>query len=173
MPVSLCVRNMPCSPRNAPCSVRCNGSALAAVALLLQLTCNASLQESLKFALHGKRSRVQAADINHALELRDMDPMHGFGASDRRRYAAVAGASDVFYVQDTLHSCEDLVYEPPPSPPVEVGVLMHWFLVRGIKPRIPENAVPAALLARTRALVRLLSPRVPDACTLPQTLARS
>ena len=83
--------------------------------------------------------------------------MHGFGASDRRRYAALAGASDVFYVQDALHNCDDLIYEPLPKPPVEVGVLVHWFLVEGVKPRTPENAVPRQLLELTRPPLPLAS----------------
>jgi TATA box binding protein associated factor (TAF) len=112
------------------------------------------MQEAVAFARHGQRARMQAADINHALQLRDVDQMHGFGASDRRRYGAVAGATDVFYIQDALHNCDDLIYEPLPRPPVEVGVLAHWFLVEGVKPRTPENAVPRQLLERTRAPAR-------------------
>lgn len=112
-----------------------------------------SLQEALKFARHGKRTCMRSADINHALQLRDVDQMHGFGASDRRRYASLAGASDVFYVEDTLRNCDDLIYEPLPQPPVEVGVLVHWFLVNGVKPRIPENAVSRELLERIRSQV--------------------
>ena len=111
------------------------------------------MQEAVKFARHGQRARMRAADINHALQLRDVDQMHGFGATDRRRYATLAGATDVFYVQDTLHNCADLVYEPLPAPPVEVGPLVHWFLVEGIKPRTPENAVPRQLLDKARSQV--------------------
>ena len=114
----------------------------------------AGVQEAVKFARHGHRARLQADDVNRALQLRDVDQMHGTSASDRRRYATVAGTSDVFYVQDTLHNCEDLIYEPLPRPPVEVGVLVHWFLVQGVKPRTPENAVPRQLLERARAQVR-------------------
>lgn len=108
------------------------------------------MQEAIKFQHHGRRQRMSAADINHALQIRDFDQIHGFGAADRRRYAALAGATDVFYVEETLHRCEDLIYEPMPHPPVEVGVTMHWFLVKGVKPRIPENAVPRELLEYCR-----------------------
>jgi hypothetical protein len=112
-----------------------------------------SLQEALKFARHGKRTCMRSADINHALQLRDVDQMHGFCATDRRRYASLAGAPDVFYVEDTLRNCDDLIYEPLPQPPAEVGVLVHWFLVNGVKPRIPENAVSRELLERITSQV--------------------
>lgn len=103
---------------------------------------------------------MSAADIMHALQLRDYDQLHGFSPADRRRYATVAGAADTFYVQDSLHRCEDLVYEPLPRPPVEVGVSTHWLLVRGVKPRTPENAVPRELLAHLRQKVRQPAPFV-------------
>lgn len=114
----------------------------------------AAVQEAAKFTRHARRSQTQSADINHALQLRDVAQMHGFGASDRRRYAAVSGAPHLHYVQDRVHSCEELVYRPLPAPPVESGPIMHWLLVEGVKPRIPENAVPRQLLEATRSKVR-------------------
>lgn len=75
-----------------------------------------------------------------------MEQLYGLHPDDHRRYSRVAGASDAFQIEDTVHRCQDVIHHPLPPPPLEVGVYMHWFLVKGIKPRIPENAVPSKLV---------------------------
>eukprot|EP00892_Ulva_mutabilis_P000237 jgi/Ulvmu1/10213/UM060_0013.1 len=104
------------------------------------------LQEARKFSHHGCRRRLECPDVNHALQARDMEQLYGVNPDDRRRYSQVSGAPEAFQIDDTLHRCQDIIHQPLPPPPVEVGVSMHWFLVNGIKPRIPENAVPSQLI---------------------------
>jgi hypothetical protein len=104
------------------------------------------LQEAKKFTRHGCRRRLQCADINHALQVRDIEQMYGFSSTDRRRYSQIAGAPDTFQVKDTLHRCEDVINRDLPRAPADLGMRMHWFLVKGVKPRIPENAVPQKLI---------------------------
>jgi hypothetical protein len=104
------------------------------------------MQEATKFCRHACRRRLECKDVNHALRIRDMEPMYGFSSSDKRRYSQVAGAPDAFRLDDTLHRCEDVISRNLPPTPVEAVLQMHWFLVNGIKPRIPENKVPRELI---------------------------
>ena len=104
------------------------------------------IQEATKFSRHAHRRRLECQDINHALQVRDMEQLYGFSSSDRRRYSQVAGAPDTFRLDDTLHRCEDVINKDLPPTPVDAGLQLHWFLVNGIKPRIPENEVPRELI---------------------------
>lgn len=108
--------------------------------------CKLFVQEARKFSRHGCRRRLECPDVNYALQARDMEQLYGMNSDDRRRYSKIAGASDAFQIDDTLHRCQDLIHQPLPPPPLEVGVSMHWFIVNGIKPRIPENAVPSQVV---------------------------
>ena len=115
-------------------------------------------QEATKFCRHACRRRLECQDVNHALQVRDMEQMYGFTSSDRRRYSQVAGAPEAFKLNDTLHRCEDVINRDLPPTPVDAGLQMHWFLVNGIKPRIPENEVPRELIQWHQDKVQLPSP---------------
>ena len=50
------------------------------------------------------------------------------------------GHPDVFYVEDRELTIEQVVEAPLPQCPVDIGVMMHWLVVNGVQPSIPENA---------------------------------
>ena len=51
-----------------------------------------------------------------------------------------------------------LVDEPLPRPPIEVGLLPHWLFINGVQPVVPENAQVAG--AAATALSRSSAKRV-------------
>ena len=54
-----------------------------------------------------------------------------------------------------------LVDEPLPRPPIEVGLLPHWLFINGVQPVVPENAqvagAAATALSRSSAKRALMS----------------
>ena len=54
----------------------------------------------------------------------------------------------------SLESCAQVIEQPLPKCPAEVGVALHWLAINGVQPAIPENAPvgqPAPKRRRTEA----------------------
>lgn len=98
------------------------------------------IQEATKFMRHSKRSSLATVDIDNALRLKNVEPLYGFGGKHPARFARAAGFPDVFYVEDRDLNIDQVIEAPLPKVPVDIGVMVHWLVVDGVQPAIPENA---------------------------------
>ena len=93
---------------------------------------------------HSKRRKLNTEDINHALKLRNLEPLYGYGVSSEvggePLFRRAAGTQDVFYLPDTVVNLTDLITKPRlPTLPTDVSWRAHWLAVEGVQPAIPEN----------------------------------
>mmetsp|Transcript_20274 Transcript_20274/g.56214 ORF Transcript_20274/g.56214 Transcript_20274/m.56214 type:complete len:544 (+) Transcript_20274:56-1687(+) len=107
------------------------------------------IQEAMKFMRHSKRLSLATVDIDHALRLKNIEPLYGFSNKNPARFVRAAGFPDVFYVEDHELTIDQVIEAPLPQCPVEIGVMTHWLAVHGVQPDIPENA-PLEPKARKR-----------------------
>ncbi|KAK9812091.1 hypothetical protein WJX73_005731 [Symbiochloris irregularis] len=129
---------------------RMSNSAAGALAPHIEMRLREVIQEASKFARHSKRARLFTEDINNALKLRNVEPTYGFSGKDPLRFIRAATHSDLFYVDDPTLSLEQVIEQPLPKCPVEVGVNAHWLAVDGVQPAIPENAAVGPPPSRKR-----------------------
>ncbi|CAJ0835450.1 7553_t:CDS:10 [Entrophospora sp. SA101] len=103
-----------------------------------------------KFMRHSKRTKLTGDDINHALRIRNVDPLYGFGLSDNSKFQRVTNNQvDLYYMEDEENDFESVLYSNMPKVPVQVTFtcmcmrdVAHWLAVEGIQPTIPHNPPP-------------------------------
>ncbi|KAJ3339476.1 FACT complex subunit spt16 [Gonapodya sp. JEL0774] len=86
---------------------------------------------------HSKRARLDSTDINHALRVKNVEPLYGFGAPDEFSFASAAPG--VFYANDEELNLDDLINAPLPIVPLDVSITGHWLAIEGVQPAIPQN----------------------------------
>ncbi|KAG0047813.1 hypothetical protein BGZ83_007210 [Gryganskiella cystojenkinii] len=106
------------------------------------------VQEAMKFMRHGKRTKLTVDDINHALHVRNVEPLYGFSSADPTRFRrAVAGSSatgtnEIFFVEDEELDFETILSAPLPKVPLDVTYTAHWLAIEGVQPAIAQNPTP-------------------------------
>ncbi|KAJ1548778.1 Transcription initiation factor TFIID subunit 6, partial [Cladochytrium tenue] len=79
------------------------------------------VHEAKKFMRHAKRTRLMPDDINHALRLKNVEPLYGHSTAAPPRFRSVAmGPQRLFYLEDQEVDLEDIIYAPLPSVPLDV-----------------------------------------------------
>jgi len=98
------------------------------------------LQDALKFARHGRRTRLTTEDVNAALRARNVEPVYGFAnRRDAAKYVRAAGAPDLLFALDRELPLGPLIDRPLPKAPVEDGVVPHWLAIAGRQPVTAAN----------------------------------
>ena len=97
------------------------------------------IQEALKFMAHGRRQRLSTEDINHALRLRNCEPLYGFASGEPPRFCRAQGAHDLFYLEDPELNLMDLLNAPRRRPP---RALVHGALARDQRRAADDRAEP-------------------------------
>eukprot|EP00697_Spironema_sp_BW2_P003425 gnl/Spiro4/14570_TR7852_c0_g1_i1.p1 gnl/Spiro4/14570_TR7852_c0_g1~~gnl/Spiro4/14570_TR7852_c0_g1_i1.p1 ORF type:complete len:564 (-),score=137.22 gnl/Spiro4/14570_TR7852_c0_g1_i1:8-1639(-) len=99
------------------------------------------IQAAKKFMVHSRRSRLCADDINAALRLRNVEPLYGYSvtSSSDPSFTRVPNAPDLFCSGEREVSLDDVVNAPLPAAPPDVSFALHWLLIEGIQPAIPQN----------------------------------
>ena len=108
------------------------------------------IQEALKFMAHGRRQRLSTEDINHALRLRNCEPLYGFASGEPPRFCRAQGAHDLFYLEDPELNLMDLLNAPLPSVPLEPSFTVHWLAINGAQPTIAQNPTAEEVAAAER-----------------------
>lgn len=92
---------------------------------------------------HSKRRKLNPEDINLALNLRNLEPLYGYGMTPEVKGEKLfrrAGTSDTFHIPDKVINLTDLVNQTRlPALPPDITWQAHWLAVEGVQPAIPEN----------------------------------
>ena len=104
------------------------------------------VQNAIKFSRHSKRRKVTCTDIDHALKLKNIEPLYGFECAEYipLRHTS-GGGKDLYYCDDQEIDLVDVISSPLPKLPCDVTLRAHWLAVEGVQPSIPENVPPASL----------------------------
>lgn len=97
------------------------------------------VQDALKFQAHAKRAQLSAADVNRALQTRNLEALYGFSAPGEVRYRQSEDRKSLFFAEDEELEVVDVLNAPLGQIPMHPVLNMHWLAVDGVQPLIPEN----------------------------------
>eukprot|EP00126_Sphaerothecum_destruens_P009376 Sdes_comp20493_c0_seq1m14925 len=136
--------------------------AAAALAPDVEYRVREIIQEACKFMRHSKRKRMETCDINHALRVKNVEPLYGYDSvstttsnvSESQPFnalsllgiksAASGGFPDVYYVEETEIDLKEFLASPLPKFPADVTFTAHWLAIEGVQPAIPQNIASSA-----------------------------
>ncbi|KAG5310841.1 TAF6 factor, partial [Acromyrmex insinuator] len=107
------------------------------------------VQDAAKFMRHGKRQRMTAHDIDHALKIKNIEPTYGFFAKDHIPFRfASGGGRELHFVEEKEIDLNEIVAtaggQSWPKLPLEITLRAHWLCIDGVQPTIPENPPPVS-----------------------------
>eukprot|EP01119_Soliformovum_irregulare_P010268 TRINITY_DN2517_c0_g1_i1.p1 TRINITY_DN2517_c0_g1~~TRINITY_DN2517_c0_g1_i1.p1 ORF type:complete len:374 (+),score=61.38 TRINITY_DN2517_c0_g1_i1:23-1144(+) len=86
------------------------------------------IQEATKFMRHSKRGILTTEDVNHALKLRNVEPIYGVQSRD-----------DSHGDPDREVDFNEIINAQMPRIPRDCTMSLHWLAVEGVQPNIPQN----------------------------------
>ncbi|KAI9337365.1 hypothetical protein DFJ73DRAFT_849170, partial [Zopfochytrium polystomum] len=98
------------------------------------------VHEAKKFMRHSKRTQLKTEDINHALRVKNVEPLYGHSSSSTAKFRSVPlGAQRLYYLEDQEVDLDDIIFAPLPPVPLDVTFTAHWLAVEGVQPAIVQN----------------------------------
>ncbi|KAI5191599.1 transcription initiation factor TFIID subunit 6 [Nematocida minor] len=106
-------------------------------------------QESSKFMVASKRSKLSIEDVNYALLSKEVDPLLGYNTSNSLMFKTIPG-SNLYYVPDEELDLETVLNSPLPKMPHKPVISKHWLAIEGVQPQIPQNPLPMERMPETK-----------------------
>ena len=115
---------------------------LLTVAQELDYSLRELIQDSSKYMMHSKRTKLFVDDLNASLKDKNLPCLYGYDPMEQLNFRPVPN-SDVFYVPGEEVSLIDILQEPLPKAPLPPSLTCHALAIDGIQPAIPENPTVA------------------------------
>ncbi|GAA5931769.1 TATA-binding protein-associated factor TAF6 [Sporobolomyces koalae] len=105
------------------------------------------IEESIKFMRHSRRTRLKVEDVDHALKVRNLEPLWGFtsGTQHLPFKKTVTASGTVYHVEDEEVDLTKIIKPELPAVPRDISFTAHWLAIEGVQPLIKENPTPAEL----------------------------
>ncbi|XP_074597618.1 TBP-associated factor 6 [Brevipalpus obovatus] len=113
------------------------------------------LEEAVKFCAHSKRNRLIASDLDHALKIKNIEPLYGFTSNDHIPFRfASGGGRELFFIEDKDVDLGEVIKSTVlPKLPQDLALKAHWLSIDGVQPAIPENPPPVSKEAQRQESV--------------------
>lgn len=80
------------------------------------------VQESIKFMQHSRRTRLKVEDVDHALKVRNLEPLWGFSSTSHIPFKkTVTGTGTVYHLDDEEIDLSKVLKMEIPSVPRDIS----------------------------------------------------
>lgn len=80
------------------------------------------IEESMKFMRHSHRNKLKVEDVDHALKVKNIEPLWGFSAPEPPQYRkATSTFGNVYFVEEEEIDLTRLLHAPLPPLPREIS----------------------------------------------------
>lgn len=100
------------------------------------------IQEAQKFMKHSRRKTLECSDINHALSVKNIEPVYGYKTRVDQKshlFRRVPSKKTLYYLVDNEIAIRDALSTPLPKVPLGPSIGAHWLAIEGVQPKIPFN----------------------------------
>lgn len=108
------------------------------------------IEESLKFMRHARRTKLKVDDLDHALKVRNLEPLWGFSSTasavaSQPFKKTVTPTGTVYHLDEQEIDLSKVIKTEIPSVPRDISFTAHWLAIEGVQPLIKENPTPQEL----------------------------
>ncbi|KAI9293720.1 TAF-domain-containing protein [Neoconidiobolus thromboides FSU 785] len=115
-------------------------SSISTLANDVEFRIKQTIQEATKFMKHGRRTTITIEDINHALRLKNEEPIYGFNTEYRAEFGKLKyGKNEIFYLNEQAIDLEKFIASPLPDLPEDSYLAADWLSVEGVPIKIKNH----------------------------------